>query len=76
MHGYPLPTPREPPRDMPDWAAVHHESGRTGVTPDLLWQEYKAQQPDGYGYSWFCRAYQDWECGCRSGATADGAWKD
>src|SRR5271168_5192905 len=57
---YPPPAPREPPRGMPDWAAVHREIGRKGVTLDLLWQEYKTQHPDGYGYSWVCRAYQDW----------------
>jgi transposase len=57
---YPPPAPRALPRGMPDWPAVHRELGRKGVTLDLLWQEYKAQHPDGYGYSWFCRAYQEW----------------
>ncbi|MFM0515563.1 IS21 family transposase, partial [Paraburkholderia sp. RL17-373-BIF-A] len=57
---YPPPARREPTRGMPDWPVVHREIGRKGVTLDLLWQEYKAQHPDGCGYSWFCKAYQEW----------------
>jgi transposase len=30
------------------------ELKRTGVTRDLLWQEYKKDFPDGYSYSQFC----------------------
>lgn len=30
------------------------ELKRTGVTRHLLWQEYRQQYPDGYGYSQFC----------------------
>ena len=30
------------------------ELKRTGVTRQLLWQEYLQQYPDGYGYSQFC----------------------
>ena len=26
----------------------------------LLWQEYKAQYPDGYQYSQFCHLYRQW----------------
>ncbi len=33
---------------------------RKGVTLFLLWQEYKAQHPTGYGYTWFCTRYQAW----------------
>ena len=36
------------------------ELKRTGVTLELLWQEYKAEHPDGYGYSQFCYHYQVW----------------
>jgi transposase len=35
---------------------------RTGVTRALLWQEYRARHPDGFGYSWFCEAYDEWKC--------------
>ena len=30
------------------------ELKRTGVTRHLLWQEYRQQHTDGYGYSQFC----------------------
>src|SRR5262252_6762479 len=45
----------------PDWAHLHRERRRPGVTLMLLWQEYRAAQPDGYGYSRFCELYDGWE---------------
>jgi transposase len=30
------------------------------VTLQLLWQEYRQAQPEGYGYSRFCELYQRW----------------
>lgn len=47
-------------RPEPDWPAVHRELARKGVTLDLLWQEYKAEHPDGYRYSGFCEHYRRW----------------
>lgn len=47
-----------PVRPEPDWAEVHRELQRRGVTLDLLWQEYKALHPNGYRYSYFCQRYQ------------------
>lgn len=47
-------------RFEPDWAKVHQEMRGKSVTLDLLWQEYKAQHPDGYRYSWFCERYRKW----------------
>jgi transposase len=44
----------------PDWAGIHRQLARKGVTLDLVWQEYRAAQPDGYGYSWFCECYRAW----------------
>lgn len=41
-------------RAAPDWAYVHRELRRKGVTLMLLWQEYKAVCPQGFQYSWFC----------------------
>lgn len=45
-----------PPRDLsePDWPKIASELKRKGVTLTLLWQEYRADHPDGYGYTWFC----------------------
>ena len=33
---------------QPDWAHVHAELRRKGVTLALLWEEYRAVHPDGY----------------------------
>ena len=53
-------TPAPTIRLVPDWATVHHELKRKGVTLFLLWQEYKATTPDGFQYSWFCQTYRAW----------------
>ena len=45
---------------QPDWAEVHKELRRKGVTLSLLWVEYRQEQPDGYGYSQFCHHYRQW----------------
>jgi transposase len=41
----------EPTRPQPDWSRLHAELRRPGVTLLLVWEEYRAGQPDGYGYS-------------------------
>jgi transposase len=48
-----------PPRDdqEPDWTSVATEMTRKGVTLTVLWQEYRASHPEGYGYTWFCHGY-------------------
>lgn len=46
---------------QPDWAAIHLEYKRQHVTLMLLWEEYRAVHPDGYGYSRFCDLYRRWE---------------
>lgn len=48
-------------RPAPDWAGIDRELRRPGVTRALLWEEYKAAHPDGYGYSWFCQGYEAWK---------------
>jgi transposase len=45
----------------PDWEEVHKERQRKGVTLYLLWQEYKARQPDGLAYSTFAMYYGRWK---------------
>ena len=44
----------------PDFATFHAELKRPGVTRLLLWQEYKAEHPDGFQYSAFCERYRRW----------------
>ena len=46
---------------QPDWAYTHGELRRKGVTLSLLWEEYRAVHPNGYGYSRFCELYTRWE---------------
>ena len=56
--------PPPPSRDRqfaePDWAVIHRELKRPGVTLALLWDEYRGQHPDGYGYSAFCEHCRRW----------------
>ena len=37
------------------------ELKRVGVTRHLLWEEYRREEPEGYGYSQFCWHFQTWE---------------
>ena len=48
-------------RPLPDWAEVHRQLRRAGVTLQLLHLEYKEGAPDGYQYSQFCRHYRQWQ---------------
>ena len=59
---FPAHTPfRSQPRPAADWAAIHDELvGRKHVTLQLVWQEYKQSNPDGYQYSRFCQLYREW----------------
>jgi transposase len=45
----------------PDWAAIHQELRRPGVTLLLVWEEYRHLQPRGYGYSRWCELYRSWK---------------
>ena len=59
---YPSPEAKpRPQKSAPDFAAIH-EQLRTHrhVTLQLLWEEYREANPDGYRYSRFCELYQRW----------------
>lgn len=58
---FPAPPPSSSRRPLPDWEEVHRELRRKGVTRALLHEEYKAQHPDGYGYTRFCQLYRAWK---------------
>ena len=52
---------REPAFTEPDYARVHQELKKKGVTLTLLWQEYQQAVGDrGYQYTAFCTRYRDW----------------
>lgn len=58
---YPPVRPRSSTRVEADYATVHQELKRPGVTLQLLWQEYRAGAGDGgYRYSAFCDKYRAW----------------
>jgi transposase len=56
----PPPIVAKDQRPLPDWPTVHRELKRPGVTLQLLWEEYRGRQPQGYGYSRFCELYRAW----------------
>jgi hypothetical protein len=46
---------------MPDFAELHRQRQQHAhVTQQLLWEEYRQANPDGYRYSRFCELYQRW----------------
>jgi transposase len=47
-------------RNCPNWALVHKELRKKGVTRHLLWREYKEETPNHYRYSRFCDLYREW----------------
>ena len=57
----PTPVTAKDRRPQPEWAAVHRELRRPGVTLQLTWEEYREAHPDGYGYSRYCDLYRSWE---------------
>ena len=58
---YPPPSDvRSEQRPRPDWAVVHRELRRPGVTLMLLWEEYCDTTSDSFSYAWFCERYKEW----------------
>lgn len=53
--GHTAPDPR-----VPDWDHVRKELGLKHMTLQLAWVEYRAEHPDGFGYSWYCAHYRTW----------------
>ena len=62
---FPPACPSADQRPIPDWAHVERELRRRGVTRVLLWEEYRAAHPGGFGYSWFCEQYEAWKARAR-----------
>ncbi len=57
---FPPTAPSSATHPKPDFAAIHQELKRAGVTLQLLWEEYREEQACGYGYSRFCELYNRW----------------
>ena len=59
-----VPSVPDHERPVPDWASVDRELRRPGGTRTLLWEEYRAAHPLGFGYAWFCEHYEAWRGAC------------
>jgi transposase len=45
----------------PDWKQIHQElQTHKNLTLQLIWQEKRESDPEGYGYSRFCDLYRRW----------------
>jgi transposase len=45
----------------PDWPQIHQElQTHKNLTLQLIWQERRESDPEGYGYSRFCDLYRRW----------------
>jgi transposase len=51
----------KPESAMPDMQYIKGELSRAGVTLQLLWTEYIADNPGGYQYSRYCQLYREWQ---------------
>jgi transposase len=48
-------------RSLPDFAEIRRQlQTHKHLTLQLVWEEYRETQPDGYGYSRFCELYDRW----------------
>jgi len=46
---------------MPDFADLHRQRQvHPHLTQQLLWEEYRKANPDGYRYSRFCELFKRW----------------
>jgi transposase len=52
--------PRSARHLEPDYAHIHQELKRPGVTLQLLWEEYAQANEQAYKYTSFCIKYRDW----------------
>lgn len=58
-------TPASSKRPLPDWSMVHAELQKRDVTLELLWNEYRGEEPNGVSYTQFTRLYRKWRRQCK-----------
>ncbi len=52
---------QRPRREALDFASVHKQlRQRKHLTLQLLWHEYREEEPGGYSYSQYCNLYRQW----------------
>lgn len=62
LYGRPAGSRRSRQLEGIDFAAVHKElQARKNLTLQRVWQEYREQHADGYGYSQYCERYRQWK---------------
>src|SRR3981189_1116844 len=47
-------------RPRPDLSHIHGEVEGRRVALALLWEEFRGEPAQGFGYSWFCERHSDW----------------
>ena len=57
--------PRSSRHLEPDFALIHQELRRPGVTLQLLWEEYQRDNALAYKYTAFCVKYRAWAAGLK-----------
>ncbi len=50
--------------ELPEFVEMRSELTKKGVTLQLLWEEYRREAPQGYGYSQYCKLYAEWAGKC------------
>ncbi len=58
-------------RAEPVWGEMVRELKRPGVNLMVLWEEYRAVHPEGYGYSRYVAAVVMWRCRIKPGVKAE-----
>lgn len=48
-------------RKTPDWRAVQRELTKKNMTLQVVWEDYKRENPSGYERSQFCHLFREWE---------------
>jgi glycine/D-amino acid oxidase-like deaminating enzyme len=62
---YRAAVPRAARHLEPDYARIHQELKRPGVTLQLLWEEYSRANALAYKYTSFCVKYREWAAGLK-----------
>jgi transposase len=62
---YKAALPRNSKQRLPDFADVHVDLKRAGVTLQLLWEEYAKDNELAYKYTSFCIKYREWAMGLK-----------
>src|SRR3954463_16142439 len=69
--------PRKATDDRPPTGFMwRKELRRRSVTRLLLWEEYRAANPDGFGYTWFCTTFEAWKKRATEHAADPHGWRE